>query len=434
MLNIAKVTRILQIHGIHFVLNLVFSLSLIFLSSILLIGNEDVNLSPYNYILLLLSNALLLFRVRRNMVMVLVLIVVAYCNYSIIYLQFINNPGDYLTSEINQNVTNESINILTLFNLFLYCIFPITIRPLHHISKETFRCSRSLPNWALLLAIIVLCIIWITGLKPGEIGQRQDPSAIYEYTVCLFIVLFCFVKSPKALWILGILSIMFALKNFIFGGRIAGIQFIICTYLFLFVHRIKMKTVVMLGAILFVFMSIIGTVRGTLLQGEFSINQILDNIVKSGFSLDTASSAYFTSEVFVYMSDFVSDYLILLGVFICAIFMGYGMFPGMLLQDYANKYIVNYAGGVYPFYFWFFLGYLGIIVSVLILKAYFNLANKIVYTSSGLVKCILAFFICHVFRWYLYTPYSLFRGTLFISIIYGLAFLISKSDNKEVVA
>ena len=71
----------------------------------------------------------------------------------------------------------------------------------------------------------------------------------------------------------------------------------------LFMHRISMSKVVIGMGVMFVLMSIIGVVRGELLSGNVDISSILSSLAKGGFALDTAYSAYYTSESFVYILD-----------------------------------------------------------------------------------------------------------------------------------
>ena len=406
---------------------------IILLTIVVIIGFEllPVKLEPIIYILCLLANVGIIYKSRKNYLFLIVSIILTYFNYSIIYADFINNLNNFFTREISPVVTNTSINILSFFNIFLFILYPSKIKEIKN-GINYLIVNRDVPFYISWGIICILLVIMLVGFRPSEDGSRSDPSAMYEYAVCIFIVAYCFIKSPKLLVILFMLSLIYAGRNFLYGGRVAGLQVLLCSYLFLFAHRTRISVQILLGVLVFILLSVVGVVRGAMIEGEFEINNIIMRIVDSGFVLDTAYSAYYTSEIFVYMDSLLNNHFTLFLIFLAAVFVGYGMFPDMLLQNYADLYMVNYAGGILPFYFWVFLGCFGLYIAVLMVKLYLNVLNKsLEKADNGLLKCVGAFFVCHIFRWYLYTPYSLLRGTLIICLVYMLVNFFSIRYTKK---
>ena len=89
-----------------------------------------------------------------------------------------------------------------------------------------------------------------------------------------------------------------------------------------------------------------------------------------------------------------------------------------------NSY--NGGGGMYPAFFYFFAGYVGVIAAVVILGYIIRFAFK---SSNGWHKMYQAALIVYSFRWYLYSPVSLYRT---IMVNFTLLVLLAYVANKYV--
>lgn len=380
--------------------------------------NYSDDLIIYEAILTLVCNIILLWYNRKNIYTRVLFFFILYLNYSIIYPNFLNHIDNFFTTEINQYITAKSLQILCLFNCFTFVFAPLKV-PKSKLTINYFESKYELNNIVVFIIIFLLIIIFFTGInRPLAKGERSDPSALYEYSLCVFILLFYFVKNRKIIKYIEIIAILFAAQNFLYGGRISGIQFLVCIYICRYSYKFSLKKVFFIAFPLFSIMYVIGALRANFLTGQFDLTTILHYILEGGFALDTAYAAYYTSTIFVFMSDKVPDHIIYFIVMIAACFIGYQRFPQYLLQNVADKFLINYKGGVLPFYFWFYFGNLGIILISFVISRFIKAVDGICYSKSGLTKCIGVYTICHVFRWYLYTPYSLFRGSLFTIILY----------------
>lgn len=391
--------------------------SIIYAFALAILGLE-YDLCYISCILTLSTNIFLILRNRDNYFLAITFSLIFYFNYSIIYSNFIYNADNFFTQEINTQVTNTSINILSLFNVILYVLFPKKVEKLKY-GVNYMQSSYNLKKGMFYCIFCSLCIIFISDNIGASVSsmEKKDASSIYEYSVCVFIVAYYFIKEKKYRLILNILLLVFAFSNFVFGGRVSGLQFLICIYIFELAYRIKLLKVIMISLPVLVLMVIIGNVRAELISGNFSTELILRRFLTGGLSLDTAYAAYYTSEVFVFASDFISDHISLFFILLGAIFVGYGYYNNATLPKITSAFLKHYNGGIFPFYFWFYFGYIGIIISAIIVNFYLTIWSNI-SKQSGLFKCLGAFSLCHIFRWYLYTPYSFFRGSLFLIILY----------------
>ena len=95
-----------------------------------------------------------------------------------------------------------------------------------------------------------------------------------------------------------------------------------------------------------------------------------------------------------------------------------GTDPDMLLTSISNTYVAHYGGGLIPFYFYFYLGGIGIVLAACLVASYLNIVINLEEQSSGYFKCLSVWVVSTTFRWYLYSPIGLLRGVLFLTIAY----------------
>lgn len=367
-----------------------------------------------------MTNVYMLLQSRKNFLLFIVFFIILFSNYSIIYSNFIMKFDDTIfTDVLSQETTHVSLNILTLFNLFLFLLVKWDyIRP--NYNSNIFISPENQDTWCLNILIVLLIAIFFKGFtRPEEAGQRGDPSPIYEYSLIFFSIFFYYTGKTKKYILAGVFLIsMYSLQNFIFGGRILGIQFILCTYIMLLMHRMKMSIVISGIVTMFFLMSVVGVVRGELLSGNIDANSILSSLVESGFTLDTAYSAYYTSETFIYIIDKFSTQEVFLYFweFIRSIFVSGN--PNLHLTSISGDYVVHYGGGMIPFYFYFYIGFIGILIAACLVAFYVNIIISLEETSSGLKKCLVVWVVSTTFRWYLYSPIGLLRGVIFLAIAY----------------
>ena len=378
-----------------------------------------VNLTPISYLYIIIANVYMVFRSRKNFLLFIVSFIILYCNYSIIYANYTDAIVDLFTKPLSAESFNCSLNVLTLFNLFLLVFVPWDY-VLPGFQKNVFVNSDKKDVVILYVLYMLLIPIFFLGFTVPEVeGQRGTSSTAYEYSAILFMMFFYYSGKQKWHTRVGLLLVgMYSLQSFIFGGRIEAIQFILVAYIMLFMHKISMSKVMIAMGIMFVLMSVVGVVRGELLSGNADIVSILTSLAKHGFALDTAYAAYYASESFIYVIDKFSIHEILtfFWAFVKSIIVGTD--PDMLLTSISSEYVAHYGGGLAPFYFYFYLGVVGIFFIAGITAFYLNIVNNLKSESSGFLKCLSVWIVSTAFRWYLYTPLPLLRGVLFLTIVY----------------
>lgn len=407
--------------------------SLIIISIVLLLG-LDTDSVFFAIPIILIQNFYMIMASKKNYMLLLITIIIAYSNYSVLFANFINPIDSGYVEQITQRVTNVSVNVLLLFNCTL--ISAVRWNKINDTSLVEFSFKGNiLPFYSYFLLVILFVVFFFGFTLPDEVGGRGSPKAIYEYAIVFFILLFFFYKNKKFVRVSGtILVLLYSLQNFIFGGRILGIQFILCVFLMLYINKIPKKIVLLLLGLSFFLMTFIGIVRGELLTANFDIVDIFNKVIDSGFASDTAYSAYYCAESFVYCHDIIpfSTRMFLFGEFLKGVFISTN--PEYVLHSITAEYVHHTGGGFIPHFFYFYLGPLGIFVGGLIVSLFLNAIRKVNNASSGLMKCVTIFVTCLTFRWYLYTPLDLMRGSLFLMIVYFLftsfVFKLNKKYHK----
>lgn len=395
-----------------------------------------IDLTPYSYMFVLAVNIYMLLKSKNNFLFFCVFFIIFFSNYSIIYVNYIHYTENSFTYVLSPKVSIISLNILVFFNLVLLLFVKWnSIRVTTNIGLIDKRNKNNVIVYSL---YILLAIIFVFGFKKPEFeGGRGEPSPAYEYSLILFILFFYYCGNNKVHTLGGLFFVfLFSMQNFVFGGRIMGLQFILCTYIILYMHKYRMSYVYVGMGIMFFLFSLMGQVRGELLSGNFSLDGLFVSLAEEGFALDTAYSAYHTSTTFVYILDnyTAGEVLKLFWEFLKSIVVGGN--PDYVLTSITRESLYHQGGGVIPFYFYFYLGIVGVFLSACLVAYYINLGVRASTFKSGFKKCLLVWVVSTGFRWYLYTPLLLLRGVLFLAIAYyGLSYFhkITNQSTKRIV-
>jgi hypothetical protein len=374
----------------------------------------------------------LMFVVRGNFLLLICYSIIAYCNYSIVTANYINIlDSSYFTSFSNDPVSDIGLNLLLLFTISLTIFTPTHINPLN-ISRDTFLRENTNNAHIILygIAVVLLYILIFEFDRPDVLGERGSPSPVYEYSIVFFIVGFYFVGKNRIFKsVLALLLMLFVLQNFLYGGRVIGIQLLLLYFIIFYSYKANFYKLLPIITIGFILMSMIGAQRASLEVSFETIANVIDILQKKSFALDTAYSAYFTSLTFLKVeafTDFYTRFQLLLQ-YILSMFLGGSLVPNNSLPAYSLKSFTHYGGGVFPYYFKFYLGWIGVFLCPLLIYFYTKLINELKIGSvKGLSLCLAVYVASTVFRWYLYTPTIILRGVVLLAVTYYIAYLISK--------
>lgn len=360
--------------------------------------------------------------VRRNIYLLIVFGILGYLNYSVVLPNYIRIlSSSYFTSFSDDPVSLFGLGILVVFVLLLTSLLPTKIK-VTKLQQDIFsRYGTRHPHViAFVLSAILFYILVFKFRRPSIDGLRGSPSPLYEYSMVFFIVGFYFTGQNKfCRTILTALLVLFALQNFVFGGRIIGIQLIMLYFLMFYAHKVNFSRVFPFVFAGFMLMSAIGVDRANFSLSVATLHRVFERVKDGLFALDTSYSAYFTSLTFLKVEDLVSvgTRLELFGRFVLSILLG-GRIENSSLPIYTRAYFLHYNGGILPYHFHFYLGWFGVFVSVCLLRLYVSLLNNLTYKSSGLSKCLGIYVVASTFRWYLYSPLILLRGVLLLVLTY----------------
>lgn len=390
--------------------------------------------SKITAILVLILSINLLLKVRKNAQLVILVSFILYSNYSIVISRYLFAFKSNLYTQINDyQIYSTGVNILFLFMILIN--FFLLNKKINSTREFVSYCNQN--GYIVLLIEIILIFILIFAFgRPDSIGDRGEPSALYEYSIIFFIIGFCYCgKNKKMKFSLLFIMILFIGQNMIYGGRITALQLLMVMYFFLIYKKIPNKIIIPIVFIIFIIMMAIGNFRGEILYSSNIIMETINSIKENKLTLDTAYSAYFTSMTFIYIKPFfdLSNRLILFFRFFLSMILGSGI-PGSNLATVSREYVVHYYGGILPYFFYFWFGWIGILIPTFLLNLYFKMFNK--ENISKFSKFLSLYIVATVPRWYLYAPTQLIRGVLLFSLVYIvmniLNYLLKKNGVKGV--
>ena len=286
--------------------------------------------------------------------------------------------------------------------------------------SEEFISERNYNDIIAIGALLVSILIFIFGFGRSSVeGERGEVSALYEYAVMIFLLGFMYSGKNKLLKLaLLLMVVLYCVQDLIYGGRITSLQMIIMGYLVFFhdkkINLVKIAPLALLGLLVF---SAVGEMRGNFSFSLKSIVTAFKSLFGGSFSLDTAYSAFYASQIFVKVS-FIEPWSVRLanfGEFLLAILGGGG--PNSNLSAYTKEFAWHGGGGLTPFYLYYYLGVAGILATALYLVF---LLRKFNWGNSQFSKAFMIYIAYTVPRWYLYSTASITRGLLFFILAYAV--------------
>lgn len=389
---------------------------------------------PFLFILassILILNILYIYHVKNNYNMLIIFGLILFFNYSILFANiFLPFNSDYIIDP-NLPYAKKSLNILFIFNYLLAFTIPDRI---HSLKEQHFEYSSISWNSTIKLLIVIFLtyILLFEFEASAKIGNRASGSPLYEYSVILTLLGILFSNSKRFRFILLCFSFLFIIQETIYGGRITSLQYLICIYICFLANKYSPFAIFPFALILLLLFSTIGNMRGTILIDNIAFSAIFDSLKEKMFALDTAYSAYYTSEINIRVADIIQweTRLDLFLDFLRSIFLGEGGQQDRILANYTRTFFWHSWGGLLPHQFYFFLGPVGLVIPILILRFYFKLINTRSFVYSPWKKAISVFITISCARWYLYSPLVLIRAAFFLIILYYLFLLINRSSNS----
>ena len=431
-----NLSKIQQADSSNLVLDCVCKFFILVVATLILACMNDFEHIRLCSFFLLLVNAYLVLLNKNNRFALITCLFLLWFNYSIFYGNYFSAINSSFFDDAYTSYALRGFKIVLLFSVLLVLLCPSNVeraklRPVI-VFKFSGACSKLIPT----VYLVVLTVIMLVGFgRPTASGQRGTPTAIYEYSIVLFIIGYYFFSRYRWYVIFSsVLLLGYCAQNMIFGGRITALQLLLIFFFFLCDgKKIKVKFLVPVLLIGLVTFSGIGIMRANFSFSLSNISQAIESIFEKAGTLDTAYSGYYTSLTFLKAESFtpIQNRLYMLWAFIKSIFLG-GSVPDSNLARYTLQFYLHYEGGILPFFGEFYLGFFGIAGTSLMVAFYLRLMKKLNGCSSGLSGCVAVYIAATCPRWYLYSPSQMTRGVLLLCLVYILVGFACRNFVKSV--
>ena len=378
--------------------------------------------------IILLLNVYLMFKTWKNWYAFLISMFIFLFNYSICIANYISPVSSWFT-RWNKEV-DFMVPIMNIL-LFFMSVLAIFTPKLKKSDNNNFKDSNPENNFISLGISFVLMVIFFFGYSRTSLGTRGGSTSVYEYAIILFILAYYYSGNKLMDIYISFILFMFIGQDILFGNRATALQLLICWFLIFISYRVSIRKMIPLMLLAMVAFSGIGLLRDNIIN-EIAINQIINDLLEKKLTIDTAYAAFFTSCTF-YRTELLiadSERIGMFIKFIISQFLGGNIVNGSDLSVFSHDYYAHWYGGVLPYYWHFYLGYCGVGLIALyistLIKKFWGKVSNLKKNNSGLAKCLGLFFVCTTPRWYLYSPFPVFRGFLLLIIFFEICNLFHR--------
>lgn len=402
-----------------------------------LIAFNNMNTMIFDALITLSLSLFWLIKNKKNNLMFSMSLFIFYCIYSITVGEyFLKSSLGVPMSEVNTTyIYGLSIRVLMLF-VFIVTLF--SDAP-NRLSLQMRYKGNDLIYYFL---IFVLLLVGLFGVNRNiGLSYKVNTTPIYEYSTILFLFAYYSTGNNKRKKIvISLILFLFALQDFYLGGRITALQLMLIFILCMLDDMLTSKKII-IGAIFgIVLNSAVAIYRLNYSLNQVSIINIAKGLIKNKFVFDTATYSYYASATHIASIEYANAYFSVrlksLFEFVKAIFIGSNNPISNVTQFISDNYFLNIGGGLFPSHFYFWLGWVGVIFSAIILVVFLN---KLMKSNSDYSLLSLAIIVITSPRWFLYSPLVLFRPQLILGVVYimyrtGHNLIMSKySKDKQII-
>lgn len=269
-------------------------------------------------------------------------------------------------------------------------------------------------------------------------GYVAAGSAVYEY--CVFILILSWYYRDKTgkgrvvyNILFGVCCSVYIIQGLIGGDRSSSFLLMIVIFAY-FARNINLKNTLLLVVLGIPFANLIAIYRN---NAGNSFSQLISALISKGVAIffsDTTSFSYYAGVTVVSFADkgYTGSKLVCFFRWVLSLIIGEDSeltgINNVNITTMAAKFEHNGGGGIFPSTFYFFGGYIGVILSAIVLALiirFFFAGKKPYHIITQYALIALSF------RYYLYTSVPLFRGCL---IILGLMYLACYLFNSVFIA
>ena len=309
--------------------------------------------------------------------------------------------------------------VMLVFMLGLVSVLPVAIAP---FSRCSIRYKE--PNYLLSIACaLVVLFVGVFCIEWGE-GRITITNTLYEYSVILLIVGLYYASDDKRLLLMYGAILLFRIYiDFSTGNRVTSLEMMTAVFLMRVSWRVSYRTMVPIALVLFVLLMMVGSLRGDSFSFKTVLAYFESLICDKKLAWDGAYSAYHSSlamlaseMAFPYLERILAFPAYLLSLTVVPANMSGLANPTAIMQSMHW----NMGGTYFPFYFHFYLGLAGVLITAVLLGMLlrfvaFPESSKRLSTSVGTLTIV--WIAAAQFRWIQYEPTSLLRGAFLMSIL-----------------
>lgn len=390
-----------------------------------------------NFLICLLIMAVelyVLFKVRKNKLLLFMYLCIIYFDYSVIFGKYLGQPIQRLSLVYQQIPPDSEVRSIGLMCLLLFQIVIALLLP--KIKKDQpLTCDLFSSSDSVSYIVTAICAVMVLGYL--FLNSIIDARTIYEYAIIMFCIGFYITKHNILCRSLLIsFMVISTLVNMYQGGRIISLMPMIAYFVIYIIHKIKSRTLLVSFisvVVLFTFFGLYGDlIEANSSSHSVTITDLKNTMVERKFTLDTAVSSHWTSLTEIAVArdlpvrerakngvDFLTKYTLL------------GKKANYTqIYDISLKYFTHYYGGFIQGYFYYWFGYLGVLMVALYISFFIRMINGINKKSYHYTKILAIYVLATIPRWYLYYPTILFRGILLLTIVYFAFVKLLKPQNK----
>jgi len=343
-----------------------------------------------------------------------------------------------LNQQIGYRVEVENIDTVYytgLYQMLFYIIFSLLLKyPVQNKCSKIviIGIRKSPPIFYLCCIIFLFCIIkGKSGQTIFQSGGYSDTmknievSSLYGYGIIVMGVAVIYANTKRKLQLLYVLSIIYVLKDFAFGGRIDSIMLGLLWFVVYIQYILKKSTILILVFIAFIFNSIFEVYR---LATSGNIIQLLSSN-SSIISVTTGNSAevFYASMRIIYMIQesilTFGDRMLSAFYFILSIIIPYDKLPDIAnLSQYESRTYWTGGGGLCSTFSYAMFGLIGVAILGYFISRQFNYLMQNRHKTIPLFYAILI--VVTTPRWFAYYPIAIIKycvyGAIFLSIIFSL--------------
>lgn len=401
---------------------------------VLLCLPNEIEYLPYIGFLLIPLSFYMLYKCRNNRFLSYLLGIMFLINLSLSINDFILK-GEHIiswqillmrSSPYNVITAKSLLSFVAVFNLFLNgkILHPQTEWIDLYNERKT---NRVVSVGSLFILIGILIYGFVYELPSHVDGYSSVSNPIYEYSIIIYALAWLNAKNAPILnKCLLCYAVVFMLFFFRIGDRSSASMYLIFLLITLYKRKINILVLCLGGILLLAGFNFVGIIRSS---DDWTFSYLLPQLLVNALYSDTASYAYYASITVVAAGLKYAHPLEMIIGFLGSIIGIRSPYSDLasyaLSMDSYNWF--NRGGGFFPTYFTAWFGNVGGIVAGIIFGL---IVLKIFKKNKGIGLYYKLLFITFIIRWYIYTPYVLFRSVFFIGgvayMLYSLVILLLK--------